>query len=37
MPLQLLAAHGIKAVLVDETLMRAENRGKALRDLLGRE
>ncbi len=34
---RLLAAHGIKAVLVGETLMRAEDRGKALRELLGRD
>ncbi|HSH12737.1 MAG TPA: indole-3-glycerol phosphate synthase TrpC [Desulfurivibrionaceae bacterium] len=34
---KLLAAHGIKAVLVGETLMRAEDRGAALRALLGRE
>jgi len=34
---RLLAAHGIKAVLVGETLMRAEDRGAALRELLGRE
>jgi len=34
---RLLAAHGVKAVLVGETLMRAEDRGTALRELLGRE
>jgi indole-3-glycerol phosphate synthase len=35
--IRLLAAHGVKAVLVGETLMRAEDRGVALRELLGRE
>ena len=35
--IQLLAAHGIKAVLVGETLMRAVDRGAALRELLGRD
>jgi len=35
--IQLLAAHGIKAVLVGETLMRADDRAGALRELLGRE
>lgn len=34
---RLLAAHGVKAVLVGETLMRAEDRGAALRELLGRD
>ena len=35
--IQLRAAHGIKAVLVGETLMRADDRAGALRELLGRE
>lgn len=34
---RLLAAHGVKAVLVGETLMRAADRGVALRELLGRD
>jgi len=34
---RLLAAHGVKAVLVGETLMRAADRGVVLRDLLGRD